>query len=256
MEIRKEIKEICEKNNVIIIDDLCQTFRAKVNGLYIEDISSNYFYSFFSDKPISCSSGGMLKVSSKYTSNINNYILKYRKQTNNQGKRNLIKLYNIYRLLSSDIYIKEFRTGNIFENYILERYPIKWSDKLLYKFLSSRFNKLLSKITKKYSYSTYIEIMSDIQYIYIKQRFETFKNTTNLLSKYYNQNNYPLPVYLFNKKIKCSCAQRAIVKKEHSNIKNAEIYLYNWPQLIDNIGFYPNANYVIQHYVNIPIYNF
>lgn len=251
-----EIKEICEKNNVIIIDDLCQTFRSKIKGLYLEDISSNYFYSFFSDKPISCSSGGMLKVSSKYTNNIKKITLKFRKQSNIEGKRNLIKLYNLYRLLSSDIYIKEFRTGNKLENYILERYPIKCSDKLLYKLLSSKLYKLISKITPQYSYSTFIENMSDIQYSYIEKRIKTFKNTTYLLFKYYNINKYPLPCYLLNKNIECSCSQRAIVKKEHSNIENAEIYLFNWPQLIDNIGYYPNANYVIKHYVNIPIYNF
>ena len=90
----------------------------------------------------------------------------------------------------------------------------------------------------------------------VLKRIEKFNNNTDLLHQYYIQNNYPLPTYLLNSNIECSCAQRAIVKVEHSNIKNAEIQLYNWPKLIDNIGFYPNAKYVIKHYVNIPIYNF
>lgn len=57
------IKQLCQLRGVVLIDDLCQTFHAKIGGYFLEDLSDNYFYSFFYDKPISATSGGMLKLS-------------------------------------------------------------------------------------------------------------------------------------------------------------------------------------------------
>lgn len=62
-----KLKSICREYGVIMIDDLCQTYHAKIGSDYIEELSDNYFYSFYFDKPIACSGGGYLKVECSYS---------------------------------------------------------------------------------------------------------------------------------------------------------------------------------------------
>ena len=43
-----------------IIDDLCQTVGAQIDGQYLENIVDNFFYSFYIDKPVGYFNGGLL----------------------------------------------------------------------------------------------------------------------------------------------------------------------------------------------------
>lgn len=250
-----QIKKLCEEKKVIIIDDLCQTFKAKVNGSYIEDLSDNYFYSFFYDKPISCASGGMLKVCDKYIDRIKTSVLKLPQESNSEGKHKIQRLINMQMLLSPDIYYRDFRTYNIMETYILSHFPYasrKWYI-ALHSFLSSPINRIAAIILPKNDYSKKNARLSDIQIAFIYYLFNSFRNRTNILVNYYKKNSLDIPKYLNNKKIECSCSQRAIIKKKDIFINNAEVALFNWPCLLDERNSYPNADYVIRNFVNIPI---
>lgn len=248
-----QIKKLCKDKNVIIIDDLCQTYHAKVNGAYIEDLSENYFYSFFYDKPIPCASGGMLKVDTSLHNKIASFVDEYPKEYDIEGRRKIRRLINVQNLLDPDVYKKEFRTGNIFETYLLSLNLSFVNYKVLFGLLSSPINKVASIILPRHSYSNVIKRMSDVQIAFIFYLFESYKDRNSLLMDYFVSNKLSIPKYLENANIDCSCSQRAIVMKENICIKNAEIKLYNWPELLDRKHRYPNAEFVIRNYVNIPI---
>lgn len=250
------IRSLCKQKNVILIDDLCQTYKAKVEGNFIEELSDNYYYSFFYDKPLPCASGGMLKVSNELKDCVETKISEWPKEAEWIGINKLNKLINMYFLLSSDIYKHDFRTNSILENWLLAHYPIKWNSKWLYKLLSSPINRGSAKLLPRYNYSSRKMKMSDIQVSFVKSLFDSYQNRTYILIDYYNKNGYTLPSYLTNPNIECSCSQRAIVKKQHVCLDNAEVGLYNWPKLLDDRASYPNAEYVIKNYVNIPIVEF
>lgn len=247
------IKSLCKEKNVILIDDLCQTYKAKVGGAYIEELSDNYFYSFFYDKPISCASGGMLKVCIELKDGVKSIISKLPQESDKEGRKKIRKLVSMHSLLSPDVYRHDFRTNSIFENWILAHYSHKWGIKWLYKLLSSPFNRFSAKLLPKYDYSNRKMRMSNIQVPFILHLFDSYQNRTNILKDYYHKNGYALPLYLINTEIECSCSQRAIIKKEDVRLDNAEVGLYNWPHLLDNTISYPNAEYVINNCVNIPI---
>ena len=248
-----QIKKICEEKNVILLDDLCQTFHAKIQGIYLEELSDNYFYSFFYDKPISCTSGGMLKVSTRHWERVAELVNQYSKESDREGKCKINRLINVQNLLSPDIYKKDFRTGNVLETFILSMNPSIFNYKLLYTLLSSPINKVARRVLPRHSYSNSIKRLSDLQIAYILLLFENYKDRTSQLVDYYVSNKISVPKYLTNASINCSCSQRAIVMKDDICLINAEINLYNWPELLDKKNRYQNAEYVIKNFVNIPI---
>lgn len=83
-----------------------------------------------------------------------------------------------------------------------------------------------------------------------------FKNNNDVILSFFIHEHVMIPSYLKNKNIICSCGCKGIV--EFNQIKsnyNAEFFLSNWPVLIVQSKKYPNANYVINNYVNIPLWN-
>lgn len=249
----KQIKNVCKAKNVILIDDLCQTYHAKVDEIYLEDLSDNYFYSFFYDKPISCASGGMLKVDISLQNQIIDILNNCPKENENEGRRKIQRLINVQNLLSPDIYEKDFRTGNIFETFLLSTIPPFINYKVLYRLLASPINKIAALLLPRYSYSNSLKRMSNIQIAFILHLFKHYRDRNSLLLDYFESNQLQIPKYLCNDNITCSCSQRAIVMKNDVCLSNAEIKLYNWPELLDTKHRYKNAEYIIENYVNIPI---
>lgn len=127
----------------MLIDDLCQTFQAKVLNQLLEDLSENYFYSFFFDKPIAAASGGMLKVSADLYKKA---LLAYKrlpKENSDTGKKLLRKLYWMNKLLDPKLYSRDFRTDTIWDEFLLEYYPLSLNIKYLHGLLYSKIGVLL-----------------------------------------------------------------------------------------------------------------
>lgn len=247
------IKQLCQENKVVLIDDLCQTYHAKINGQFVEEVSDNYFYSFFYDKPISCASGGMLRVSEVLKKKVKRQVELLKQTSSIDGKMKIRRLINTQRLLSPDIYKGECRNGSVIEMLLLSVYPLWANVRTLYKVMNCKLTRIIGRLFPKYDYSSNIRLMSNIQIDYIKLLFDEYRDRTNYLKNYYLIHSLPLPVYLIDANIECSCSQRAIIKREDSRLNNAEVKLYNWPVLLDTEHSYPNAEYVIKNYVNIPI---
>ena len=251
-----EIKGLCKKNGIVLIDDLCQTFQAKVLNQLLEDLSENYFYSFFFDKPIAAASGGMLKVSADLYKKA---LLAYKrlpKENSDTGKKLLRKLYWMNKLLDPKLYSRDFRTDTIWDEFLLEYYPLSLNIKYLHGLLYSKIGVLFAKLRLKTSKHS-IRRMSDIQRFYILRQLEQFTSTNHRLINYCLKHRIELPSYLTNDRIECSLSKRCLIK-DNSQIEKEckEIALYNWPNLIcrDKSEF-PVAASVLENYINLPLWH-
>lgn len=249
-----EIKKLCQENGVVLIDDLCQTFHAQVNGRYIEELSDNYFYSFFYDKPISMLTGGMLKLDDNYYDRAHLMYANLPRESEKDGKKELKVLYLMYKILSPTIYKGDFRTGLVWK-YFLASWPIKWNVSVAYYLLRSRICKLVNRIIRV-SKDNCVARMSDIRVSYVLSMMASFKDNNSTLIEFISKNGIKCPEYLCNPNIHCSLAKRAIIETEFQSL-DAEIALYNWPKLIcdeSQEAFYPYSKSVIVGHLNIPVW--
>ena len=250
------IKELCRRRGVVLIDDLCQTYHAKIGGVFLEDLSDNYFYSFFYDKPISSLNGGMLKLScdSAFLSRADSKYCLIKKKSRIEGVGDLKVLLLMHRLLSPSIYNKEFRYG-LGWKMVLRYWPLKWNVKYLNKIVNGKWFALFNRIVT-YLYKNKMEIkrMSDVETEYIKCLMQSYTPNNRVLLDFLRRFDLGIPPYLSNKNIECSIAKRAIVRKR-IRAKRAQFSLYNWPDLIcstQDYCKYPNAFEVITTCTNIP----
>lgn len=255
------IKELCRENGVILIDDLCQTFHAKIGETYLEDLSDNYFYSFFYDKPISMLAGGMLKVSAGGTI-MNNAEVNYAKlpkKKDNEGRKQLKILFLMHELLSPDLYIREFRYGSGWKT-ILRYWPVWGGKKYLNRIIKGRWLKVVSliqnRLIKSKPRKREIKIMSDVEVEYVLNMFDSFTNNNHILLDFYKRHGFVIPSYLKDNRITCSVAKRAIVDFE-VHLDDVQVGLYNWPDLIcdkNDYENYPGAVNIIKKCTNIPVW--
>ena len=96
--------------------------------------------------------------------------------------------------------------------------------------------------------------MSDVEISYLRSMMEQYCNNNQILINFLSSKNIPLPIYLKDDRITCSCAKRAVIQTKITS-SQAQIGLYNWPSLIcteDEYVNYPNAVGVINSNVNVP----
>lgn len=247
-----QIKQLCREHHMILIDDLCQTYHAKVRDCYLEDLSDNYIYSFFYDKPISSISGGMLKVSDDYKVIAEEKCAQLSREDDEQGKKKLKVLLLMHLLLAPELYDREFRYGTLWKK-LLERWPLTWNMKLLKYLVNGKWMSLINRVFGPQKEDG-IWLLSNIEIYYLLAVMSSFRNRNQFLVDFFVRNGFVLPPYLQNSSITCSVAKRAIVDccVESSGI---QVGLFNWPELICDTNDYckfPNAEIVIRTHTNIP----
>ena len=250
------IKDLCKERGVVMIDDLCQTYHAKIGGAYLEDLSDNYFYSFFYDKPISSLNGGMLKLSgdTDFLNLADDKYVKIEKRSRIEGKGSLKVLLLMHRLLSPIFYTKEFRFG-LGWRIALRYWPLKWNIKYLNTIVNGKWFALFNRVvTFLFNNKSKIRRLSDLEQNYVKNMMLTYSCNNDVLVDFLTKFNLGIPIYLSDNRIDCSIAKRAIVKKCIQS-EEAQLFLYNWPNLIcplEDYGKYPNAVEIISTCTNIP----
>lgn len=248
-----EIKKLCSEHKVILLDDLCQTFHAKVENDYLEDMSENYFYSFFYDKPISSVRGGMLKVSDTYKEDARQKFERIPQVDDAEGRKNLKVLLLMHKLLAPEKYNKEFRCGAAWKQ-ILSIWPISWSLNVLNYLVNSKWIVLFNKIIRFKNKNEEVASMSNVEKTYILLMMQAYHNNNHLLIDFFNSNEMELPKYLKNKSIVCTVAKRAIIGHDVVS-EDVQVGLYNWPELIcdrSDYSKYPNSASILKSHTNIP----
>ena len=255
-----KIKKWAKSNNIIVIDDLCQTYKAMINGKCIEELSEYYFYSFYFDKPVTAMKGGMLKVTNADTFNLREKYNNLPQESEKTGKVLLNRLLYYYKLTNHELFRKEFRTNSFFEKLIIDLWSPKWNIKILLFFLSSLFNKIFLKFENKLRLSNKsVERMSNIQMQYIIEVLGRFKNNNEILrvalKKCGSHTNLDSNISL------SIGARYSILTDRKSELidylldNNIEASVTNWPFLIDDLGRYPQAEEILTKIVNIPVWS-
>lgn len=248
------IKNLCAEMGIVMVDDLCQTFHSKIGDSYLEDLSDNYFYSFFYDKPISCLGGGMLKVASKYEEQISKKYSLLPQYDNRMGRRRLKTLYSMHMLLAPELYSQEFRYG-LFWKFLLGHWPLNWNYKFLSRIVNGGWMNLMDRFYRRLKINDHQLVrMSEIEMLYVISMMAQYHDNNKIFMDFLIKKDIVIPDYLNDDRITCSCAKRAIIKQQLMS-SQAQIALYNWPNLAcerkDDMLF-PNALKVIESHVNIP----
>lgn len=250
-----DIKKICSENNVIVLDDLCQTYHGAWGGQFLEGLSDNYVYSFFYDKPISATKGGALKVTECLFEQAKMCYDKLPQEREKDGLRNLNRLYWMSRLLLPKNYERDFRTWCSWELYILGGYPKSWPISILKLLVNPSISMRISKLMKKEENTDSFKKLSNVHIKYVQECMKSYANNNILLKDFCSHFGVDLPTYLVDERITCSIAKRAIVPlsiKKYIDDGSVELRLYNWNELIDNNRNYQSKSILTNH-INIPI---
>ena len=178
------IKQLCQLRGVVLIDDLCQTFHAKIGGYFLEDLSDNYFYSFFYDKPISATSGGMLKLSDDLYTKAFDVYNALEKESDSRGKLLLRKLFWMSYLLEPQYYKYDFRNNSLWNEVLLGYYPLSCPLLLLRALLYSIVGRVFCKLHLVVKHEYKIKRMSDLQKQYVLHMIDRFNNNNKNLIAY------------------------------------------------------------------------
>lgn len=247
-----KIKELCLLSNVVLLDDLCQTYHSKIGEFYLEELSDNFVYSFFYDKPICAGKGGALCITSSYKDKAQLKYNNLEKETDLEGINILRRLYWISKLFSPKYYSFNINRTGIWEVFILNHYPKIFSVRILKYILHPRISFFFNSLFKRNNQNR-IRRMSDIEIKYIQSRYKDFSNNNDKLKSILITKKQEIPHYLLDQTITCSIAKRAIVSKNICNQINIniEVELYNWPFLVcDNYD--KESESIILENVNIP----
>ena len=247
-----QIKELCRLSNVVLLDDICQTYHSKIGAFLLEELSDNFVYSFFYDKPICSGKGGALSITAHYKDEA---YLKYnslKKETDIEGRKILRRLYWVSKLFSPKYYEYNINRDGIWEVFILNYYPKIFSTRVLKYLLHPKISFFLNSLIKRKKQNE-IKRMSDVEIKYIQSRFLDFSNNNEKLKSILLSKKQELPHYLLDSSITCSIAKRAIVSKDICNQVdvNIELDLYNWPSFVCE-NYDKDSAKIISDNVNIP----
>lgn len=104
-----KICEICKKKQIIVIDDLALTFRSSIGGEGIGYASDATFYSFGFDKPVSCYSGGLLRVNKEsLIDQLQDSFDNLPEESSKRQINDLMKLRVFYELFDKKNYVHGF----------------------------------------------------------------------------------------------------------------------------------------------------
>ena len=177
-----KICEICKKKQIIVIDDLALTFRSLIGGEEIGYASDAAFYSFGFDKPVSCYSGGLLRVNNESVidqlkENFDSLI----EESNKRQRNDLMKLRIFYELFDKNKYVPGFFYD--IDNYFLPIInSLRFSGKRVYRsiFFVRKFfnyaNKLFFRKNKEKPNPIEMVRMGQLKYDYLTTLFHLYPN--------------------------------------------------------------------------------
>lgn len=272
-----EIVELCKKYNVIVIDDLAQTYGSKINNIKVGTLSSYSIYSYAFDKPFSVFSGGKLKVNNKQE--LESIKIKYKNlpvEKLSDAMNDLNLLLFLYKYTDKGFYLSP-----IMNNYLLLKFLIrlKLNYSTIYKILTllnkKTINKLINIINKiiyKFIINNQITIlqMNNKKINFIKDQEKNFKyNYDNVMRvkeicKQFDVvtfDNYNKAEIYWNR---YSVLDKNGDLKEYLIKNNIEVGNYNWPITLSKIyfknkkviplGSLDNSQFASKHILNIPLW--
>jgi hypothetical protein len=253
-------------NNIIVIDDLAQSYKSTYYNSYIENYSQFYFYSFSYDKPLTCFNGGCLKIDKDDIFKLKIKYASLNRTSNWYGKLSLKKLILYYKLTDPIFYKNEFRFNTILEN-ILLLLPIrtKLELKIIFLILNSKFNKIFTHKIFKQKKTIKCKKLSLIQISYIqnliKNNFELNFGNYEKLKKCIRKIDPDVFFFEYYDLNKINCLRIPILTKKRDLIINKlrelgiESGNHNWPHLLEYNKYFKGSIIIAEEVVNLPVWS-
>jgi len=270
----EEIVLYCKENNILLIDDLAQTYKSSINGIEVGTLSNISINSFAFDKPISTLQGGSIVINmleKKLKGNLKYSYVNLECQ-NTKEEINDIKILELKYKYSDDSTYNYFIESDIFMQKLL---LLSIKKELVYTYLSrfkiSFFIKLFNKVYSKFFKTSRIEILKigqnkinliNLQRQNYKYNFDLISNFESFLK----ENKIEIAEYK-NEKI---CWNRYSIIDKNMTIKNilrkfnVQIGNYNWSvhlgdkhinnQKVLKGSQYKNSDIASKCILNIPIW--
>ncbi len=280
-----KICEICKKKQIIIIDDLALTFRSSIGGEAIGYASDAAFYSFGFDKPVSCYSGGLLRVNKKSLIDpLQDSFYNLPEESSKRQLNDLAKLRVFYELFDKDKYVQgffydignhflplinflRFRKKRVYMTLFFLRKLFSYTGKLFFRKNQGKPNpiEMVRMGRLKYDYlTTLFHLYPDV---HKKRLFAANKAKEKMQSIF---RNISFPISYDNIESSCHRLPMLVAQdKRHQiiqwgKVNGIEIGAYNWSILsfetFEELKFlkpemFPISNLVKTQILNLPIWN-
>jgi hypothetical protein len=271
----EKIITLCNKSNIILIEDMAHVYGTKINGIEIGTLGDVTVYSFAFDKPFTCLQGGMLKINS----NLENIMVKKYEglPAENFGDASMdIKvLQYLYRYTNRKYYKKGI------DNIALIKILLKARcfELLIYRILTIRLVSLAHKFFVKLGQLLQVKSQNKIEirkldsrkisliklqqknYCFDGSRINWIKKICDKFSiKYFENSNTRTFWNRF------SVIDDQNILKEFLLSAGYQVGNFNWPITLDQLalenksvyifGSLENSCYASKYILNIPIWNF
>jgi len=271
-----EIIEFCNQQDIIVIEDMAQTFNSSVNNIKVGTLGSASISSYAFDKPLSSFNGGKLEINCLDEHNIKLLRSMY---INLENESQIDVMLDIKHLSFLYKYTTINYYQNNIDNYLLIRVllslkiPMNIIYRLLtickYKYISKVINKLISLLSIK-SNQIIITKMSQKKINLIKEQEKNYKyknENIQFIEKLCKINNIP---FINEKNLNIHWNRYSVLDKNNilKNMllkRNIQVGNFNWSITLDEIYKNNHKVYVLynlknssiasKNIINIPIWS-
>jgi len=149
-----EIIEFCNKKNIIVIEDMAQTFNSSINNIKVGTLGSASISSYAFDKPFSSFYGGKLEIiclKSNDMKTLNDLYENLEYESQQTVNLDIKLLLFLYKYTTAQYYKKNIDNYTLIRILLKLKLPFNIIYKILqslkYKFISKVINKLISLIS-------------------------------------------------------------------------------------------------------------
>ena len=272
-----QIRDWCDRRQIVLINDLAQTVGAKAGDAAIESYGDYYLYSFGFDKPISAGSGGMLRIKPQ------DGALRRQYETlpgvdDGRSRFDLKKFAFYHNLTAAGIYRTEFRRNTVIERLIVSWLTSGFTEesraKMLYGILASMPNRLLALIERRMrafsSEKIEIKRLGRFQIAYLQK----LDSKRTFIGREYRSSLAELArdgLFAGDRWIgryfsgHANCGQRiTILHGQRATLmetlrkRGIEAGVFNWPRLLcpeNQQERFPNAKRALDELINLPTWS-
>ncbi len=270
-----EIIKVCQENNILVIEDLAQTYDSSIYNIKVGTQGNVSISSYAFDKPFSAFSGGKLEIINKEsndTEEINNLYICLNEESIKNAKLDLNILFFLYKYTDKNYYI------NGMDSYLVLKVLIKLKIKshIVYKIATLLKFKLINKIVNKllsfFINNKNIEVLrlNKIKINLIKKQekqYNYIQNKIFIIQKLCKKNNIKI---VKNNDVlihwnRYSVLDKSGLLKEYFTNKDVQVGNFNWPVTLSKLYFenknvviasnLSNSEYVSKNIINIPIWS-
>lgn len=261
----KEIINYCKEKNIIVIDDMAQTYGSSIRGIKIGELANYSIYSFAIDKPFTSFEGGAL-ILKEYDNNLWEEYMNIKIESKVKEKNDFKRLLFYIKYYSETLYFENLNNyRKIWEILITFLPEIRTYQLLKNQLFCKVFLIILHKLFKFDKLKPIRRLgMKKIELIYLqKKNFKSrnFHSHLEFIKKY----DIKIPPEIHNKetiiywnRISVLDSNGKLQKKLKEN--NIEVGNFNWPLTLSNMysqnGFNQstkkNSEYASKNILNIP----